>query len=153
MKTIYLAKQGTISGPFTTEEWAKIQASGGSHNYTWIWQDRWMPTDPAPLEDPTQRVSKLVELDSPISVVCHDFKRAISGVLCEVTDRGCVLLATAESQSVRFQENSQLQMNLLVEKTGQSMNLPVRFLRQSYGENGWNYLLQWSRVPSLLSEE
>lgn len=154
MKLCYLAKNGIISGPFTQDELIKLKSSGEMGNYSWMWQGKWLPTDPAPLEDPSlldQSISKITEVNSAISGVCHDFKKAISGTLSEVTARGCVM-TTGETQ-VRFQENSMLHMNMLIEKTKQSMNFQVRFQRQVKTEQGWNYYLQWSQVPGILTAE
>lgn len=153
MTLVYLAKNGVVSGPFTSDELARIQGSSEIQNYSWVWKGHWMPTDPAPLEDPSQIVSKLSDINSTMSVVCHDFKRAISGILSEVKVGGCVLVVGDETQAVRFQDNSIVHMNLLIEKTKQSMNFPVRFLRLLKVENGWNYHFQWSQVPCILLDE
>lgn len=50
-KTIYLARLGKVSGPFSEEEFSGFKASGKLLEYSWIWDDAvgvWAAVDPAP---------------------------------------------------------------------------------------------------------
>lgn len=79
----YLSQQGTIAGPFSTEELLVLKSKKSWNDFRWIWDTDapcWKPIDPPPSSNPEHLTPARSNLVSPMEVLCEINHEILSAV-------------------------------------------------------------------------
>lgn len=144
--SIYLAKSGKISGPFTDDELEKLQATGDLYRYHWIWShadSSWRPIDAPPTMSPEQWESRAETDLSDYDVIGFSGSTLASGVLKNLDEIGCDFYTPGKETYPKFRSSNVIRVNLLNPKTLQMVNVETQISRVFRTDDGWAYRLKW----------
>jgi len=162
VKEIYLGRLGKAFGPYTDEEFQKLENSGELKNFTWIWNTagkNWDALDPAPAplvikpkNEHAKQSTVILKHDSPLplDVICHNGLHAIPGAIRNAMQEGCEFSAKSNVSESPFPVPSRVVLSLLDVRAGKSIDVAARLLKVSRKEGHWTYSISWEGIPELV---
>jgi hypothetical protein len=177
----FLAKAGEIFGPYTETDIENLRESGEYQRYTWVWDTRkpgWQPTDPTPVapQAPVSKVPMAAPMDTPaapapvqaqaptrtpavrpnidvghLSVLCYDHHQVLSGTLVHISEGGCEFISETLESGPAFMIQVPISMNLLDQRSGQSMTVRSRVAEVARKDGRWHYRLFWKKCPEIIA--
>ena len=179
-KTIYLSKDGKVSGPFAETELNELRQSGELQQYSWIWHGagkNWEPLSPPPPPPaassssagasagrttkgvpPVQRratgntggTPRSVP-SNPIQAVCHDNRNVVSGVISQIKADGFSLMSADHATTMPpFRKGGHVALNLLDDDAGKTENIKATIIDFERKGHFWEYELKWETKPKVL---
>ncbi len=147
-KKIYLGRRGRSYGPYSEAQLETMRLSGELETFTFRWDDAeggWRTLEKMPPPPGSSAVA--APSSDGIEAICHDFNVIVSGLLENVSDLGCDLVARDRSDGPRLGVKSRLVLNV-VDKTGkQGMNVKASLSDVVRRDQHWVYRIRWSHPP------
>lgn len=81
------------------------------------------------------------------SVICHDSRAILSGMIHKITETGCELVSTMETHGPVFPQKTDVLINFVLNNggkgTGSAVNIPARLTGIRRLDGKWTYRIRW----------
>lgn len=84
--------------------------------------------------------------------ICHNHEQIVNGFIQDITELGCELISAVQSPAPLFPKRTNVHLNLLNEKTGESINLKAKLTAVWRKDGTWAYRIRWNTLPEFFKK-